>query len=342
MNAAKQEGWVGYLLGPLRHLLRPLTGGSRGLFVAVALAVLMIVAAYMGWAKWGPTISSRDRFVLTVESLEIPRQPAWIPADIKAEVMRDGSLTGLSVLDPELTSQVARAFELNTWVSRVNRVVKRPGKEAPRVIIELDYRRPVVMVKTRNGFWPVDSEGVLLPPDDFSPSQTRSYLRVVTDNWQPAGPVGTPYGDSGINGAARIATAIDGIWADAGLQWIVVRKELPVDASQATHSTYLLYPIGNAPGIARTNSNAPQAMLASDSASSEPILEVRWGHAPGLESPGEATCTQKITRLEQFVQDYGPLHEQTGVRVIDLRSASGISIVGKKNGFTPAALRPGN
>jgi hypothetical protein len=339
MNAAKQEGWAGFILAPLRHLLRPLSGGSRGLFVAVALAILMIVGAYVGWSKWGPAIAGRQRYVLTVDSLEIPPQPTWIPADIKAEVMRDGSLTGLSVLDPELTSQVARAFELNTWVSRVNRVVKRSGTDAPRVIIELEYRRPVVMVKTRNGFWPVDSEGVLLPPDDFSPSQTRSYLRVVTENLQPAGPIGTPYGDPGINGAARIAAAIDGIWADAGLQWIVVRKELPIDASQATQSNYLLYPVGNAPPLARTNSNSPVTSLASDSSTSEPTLEVRWGHAPGLELAGEATCTQKITRLEQFLQDYGPLHEQTGVKVIDLRPGSGLSIVGKKNSFEPASLR---
>jgi hypothetical protein len=330
MNAAKQEGWVGFILAPLRHLLRPFSGGSRGLFVAVSLAILMVVGAYLAWAKWGPAISSRERYRLTVNSLEIPTQPAWIPADIKAEVMRDGSLTGLSVLDPELTSQVARAFELNTWVARVNRVVKRPGQNGPRVIIELDYRRPVVMVKTQNGFWPVDSEGVLLPPDDFSPSQTRSYLRVVTANWQPAGPIGTPYGDAGINGAARIAAAIDRIWSGAGLQWIVVRKEVPIDASQPSRSTYLLYPVGNAPPLASTHARGPSATLASSGQPQMPTLEVRWGHAPGLETAGEATAAQKITRLERFIQDYGPLNEQTGLKVIDLRPSSGIAVVGKR------------
>ena len=338
MNAAKQEGWVGYVLAPLRPLLRPFTGGSRGLFVAVSLAILMVVGSFLAWAKWGPAISSRERYILSVESLEIPRQPSWIPGDIKSEVMRDGSLHGLSVLDPELTSQVARAFELNTWVARVNRVVKRPGTNAPRVIIELDYRRPVVMVKTRNGFWPVDSQGVLLPPDDFSPSQTRSYLRVITENWQPAGPVGTPYGDAGINGAARIATAIDGMWASAGLQWIVVRKELPVDASQPSQSTYLLYPVGNPPTVADADSGAEPTTFASKTQAGQPTLKVRWGHAPGLEAAGEATATEKITRLEQFIHEYGPLNEQTGIKVVDLRPGSGISVVGNRNGFAPASV----
>ena len=113
---------------------------------------------------------------------------------------------------------------------------------------------------------------------------------------------------------------------------------MPVDASQTSQSTYLLYPIGHAPPLARTNTTHAHT-LASDSQTSEPPLEVRWGHAPGLETAGEATCTQKIARLEQFIQDYGPLNEQTGVKVIDLRPGSGISIVGKKNSFKPASLR---
>ncbi len=339
MNAEKQAGWVSALTAPLRHLLSPLTGVGRGLFVAVALAILMVVGAYMAWSKWGPAIASRQRYLLTAESLEIPQQPTWIPSDVKAEVMRDGSLSGLSVLDPELTSQVARAFELHTWVARVLRVIKRPGPDAPRVIIDLEYRHPVVMVKTQEGFWPVDSEGVLLPPDDFSPSQTRSYLRVLAANSQPAGPVGTPFGDPGVDGAARLASVIEANWEDLGLQWIVVRKELPVDASQFSQPTYLLYPAGSTPRLTRASSNSPGTSLTSDSDSAAPTLEVRWGHAPGQETAGEATCVQKVTRLEQFVQEHGPLDEQTAVSVIDLRPGTGLSVVGKGHRIEPASLR---
>ena len=201
MKSAKRPAWSRSVVSGLRRLFAPLAGGGRSIFAVAAVVLLLVIFSYVGWAKWGGQISGHSRYTLTAESFEVTPQPTWIRTDIKADVMRDGSLADLSVLDPDLTKRVVQAFELNTWVARVNRVVKRPGKETPRVIVELDYRRPVVMVKTRNGFWPVDSEGVLLPPDDFSPSQTRAYLRVVTDNWQPAGPIGTPYGDAGVNGS---------------------------------------------------------------------------------------------------------------------------------------------
>jgi hypothetical protein len=335
MKTRKGPVWTSSVTSALRRALAPLAGSGRGIFGIAALLLLFMIGGYVGWAKWGNIVSRRPQYVLTADSFEITRQPPWIHSDIKTAVMRDGSLAELSVLDPDLTKRVVQAFELNAWVAEALWAGKRPGKAAPRVIVKLRYREPVVMVRTRDPrwkgdcFWPVDTEGVFLPPEEFSASETKAYLRVEAGNPLPAGAVGTSYGDAGVTGAALIAAGLKTVWNSMGLEWIVVRQELPQDVGQPVEPTYLLLPVG-APVDAVAARRESRLVSLSNPPSDAPSLEVRWGHAPGREAPGEASAAEKVARLQQYVSQNGRLDQLPPTTIIDLRPAAGTSVVTEK------------
>ena len=97
--------------------------------------------------------------------------------------------------------QVAQAFALHPWVKRVVRVEKRFPAQ---VTVELEYRRPVMVVKIEapdeQGLLFLDEESVLLPSADFAPSQARNYLRIGAAGETPTSVYGTPWGSERIAG----------------------------------------------------------------------------------------------------------------------------------------------
>ncbi len=328
MKHRKGPAWTEQAAAAVRHALSPLAASGRGVVGVVVVLLLFIIASYVAWEKFGGPIGRRSQYQLTVDSFEITPPPPWIHSDIRAQVMRDGSLSQLDILDPDLTKRVVQAFELNAWVAEAICAKKRPGDAGPRVIIDLRYREPVIMVRTRDPrwkgdcFWPVDTEGIFLPPEDFSASQTRAYLRVEAGNTLPAGGIGMPYGDPAVTGAARIASALKDIWSELGLEWILVRRELPQDIAAPVETLFVLLPTG-APVDAIAARAGMRPVGLSPSAATDMSLEVRWGHAPGQEAPGEASAAEKSARLRQLALDHGRLDQLPPSTVIDLRSASG-------------------
>ena len=244
-----------------------------------------------------------------------------------------------------MTKRVVQAFELNTWVAEATWAGKRPGPDGPMVVVHLRYREPVIMVRTRDSrwkgdcFWPVDTEGVFLPPDEFSASQTRSYLRVEAGNSTPVGAVGTPYGDPGVAGAAAIATVIGDAWKSFGLEWIVVNKDSMAQIGQSPAPVYLLLATGGNPdAVARRNGNQLTGSSGPLAASGPASAEILWGHAPGQEPAGEAVAAQKLARLLHFVKQNGSLDQLPPDTVVDLRPGSAISVINSRSRFQPASL----
>lgn len=346
MSPRNDSSWRSSVVSSLRRVLAPLSGNGRSLLGIAILAVLLVTGGYLGWARWGRSIGERSQYKLTAESFEITPQPPWIRSDVKVDVIRDGGLTELSALDPELTKNVVQAFELNTWVAEVLWAGKRAGKDGPRIIVKLRYREPILMVRTRDErwtgdcFWPVDTEGVFLPPDEFSASQTRNYLRVDTGNVPPMGAVGTPYGDPGVAGAARIAASIGAAWQSMGLQWIVVRKDMVAEVGQPMEPTYILLPTGGDP--AQVGRSGDGGLTSASHADAPETVEVYWGHSPGRERQGEATASQKLLRLQLFVQQNGPLDRLPATTIVDLRPSASISVVDRRASFQPARYPLGN
>jgi hypothetical protein len=164
------------------------------------------------------------------------------------------------------------------------------------VVVELAYRRPVAMVEVtmndRPGLLPVDVNGVLLPPGDFSAEQARDYLRVSLADATPAGPVGTPWGDPRVDGAARIAAVLQEHWKQLGLYRVAVEhaESLPAASAEAVF-------------VLSTRRGA----------------QIVWGAAPLANSSADVKAALvKVERLVAYVEQHGPLDELNSGTQIDL------------------------
>lgn len=300
MNAARNYAAGGNRGGgPLARIASRL-GGRISTFVTLLILIALFALAFsVAWKRWGGVVSNHPKFVLDDERLQITAQPDWIKGDVKRDVMRDGSLGDLRVLDPQVTVRVARAFGLHTWVSDVKRVRKEhPG----RVFVDLEYRRPVAMVEVltqgQRGLLPVDRKGVLLPPQDFTAEETREYIRIAVGDTLPVGPVGTPWGDDRVTGAAHIAGDIGERWKGLELTRVSVR---PNEAGGRRRPDELIYDVFTRQGS-----------------------RIVWGHSGGFERATEATSAEKVDRLVRFFADRTL---RTGETLdIDVQGKSGLTV----------------
>jgi hypothetical protein len=258
----------------------------------------LVIAIVYGWRQWGRTVVARPVYRIAAENIRTTPPPAWIRSDVRGEIIRDGALQDLTVFDKDVTIRVYQAFELHPWVLKVNRVSKHPPA---RLDVDLDYRVPVAWVEVPRGVLPgndggvipVDGNAVVLPSRDFSQEHLPDYLRISINGISPCGLAGTPWGDTRVTGAARIAALLQDVWRDAKL--FRVR-------------------LSTAPDVVRHDS--------------QPIFELEtrehrrliWGHAPGEEVSDEPSSTVKVHRLNQLVETVGELDKSTE-SVWDLRTA---------------------
>jgi len=300
MNAARYNAGAGNRGGGgLARITSRLSGRFSTLFALLILIGAFAFAFSFAWKRWGGVVLNHPKFVLDDERLQITPQPTWIKGDVKREVMRDGSLGDLRVLDPQVTVRVARAFGLHTWVTEVKRVRKEhPG----RVFVDLEYRRPIAMVEVltqgQRGLLPVDRKGILLPPQDFTAEETREYVRIAVGDTLPVGPVGTPWGDDRVAGAAHIAGDIGERWKSLELTRVAVR---PNEVGGRRRPEELIYELFTRQGS-----------------------RIVWGHSVGFERPTEATSVEKIERLVRFFQERTL---RTGETLdIDVQGKSGLTV----------------
>jgi hypothetical protein len=276
---------------PLKHLMHLVRGRGR-----TAALVVLVLAAFAGvwyaaWQKVGPGVLESEPYWLTPENVEITPPAAWIHRDIREEVFRDGSLDGpLSIMDDDLAERIASAFALHPWVAKVRRVTKY---HPARVRVELEYRRPVLMVQVPGRLLAVDAEGVLLPSEsgDFSPNEARRYPRLVGVDTVPIGPVGTRWGDARVLEGAEIAAALADVWEKLSLDRIA-----PSTLVEVGHGDQYNYELFTKAGT-----------------------RILWGRAPIAEIPGEPTAAEKVAWLADYARENGSLEGRNGPQQLDLR-----------------------
>ncbi len=291
MNAKRRkdakQGWLSSFT-PARRLL---------MFAAVTVLGIASVGCYMLWQRFGGAVTNDPQYVVTREKFDVTPQPDWIHAVVTDEVYRDASWdrVQLSLLDREVNLKVVQAFQTHAWVAKVHRVTKTPSG----IHVELTYRKPVAMIEVPEGLLPVDVEGVLLPPEDFSPKQAGEYPRVEAPETFPNGLAGSDWGDKRVTGAARIAVLFGSAWNDLRLDRIIASKAQQAGAPRV-EPTYVLRVIGGK-------------------------TTIQWGRAPGHEGPGEAKAAEKVARLVEYVTANGPLDSSGAAFRIDLQDASGVA-----------------
>lgn len=274
---------------------------ARGLF---ALTVLLIVAlgTRLLWRKYGAEILARRGNAIQAESITIPPLPPWIRADIRADVVRQGSLDRLPLDQEDLTLRIAQAFRLNSWVANVRRVCKEYGNH---VVVDLDYRRPVAMVEVAGpALFPVDANGVLLSPEDFRP-EAKPVVKLTDFPWiraegtRPQGSPGMAWGDSRIHKGARVAACLLPVWERMKLQVIIAHRG-PQRPNQPEKPEFEL----------RTRNNTI----------------IFWGRAPGDEEASESHAEKKVALLADFVQRNGSLDAVKPDQTIDVRHIDGLDV----------------
>jgi hypothetical protein len=296
---AKRKKKPAAVFPPVMPLVRLLSGRGRGVVL-----VLLTVAGFFwlwhaAWQEVGEDLLLSEQYWVTQEQVEITPPAEWIHDDVRAKAFQDASLDGpLSLMDEDLVPRVADAFSMHPWVARVRRVTKH---YPARVRVELDYRRPVLMVQVPGGLFPVDVEGVLLPTgDNFTPLEAqRDYARLVGIDTVPMAPVGMRWGDARVLESAEIAATFGAAWQKLNLDRIV--PSTMVEVGVGGDYTYELLTKGG--------------------------TRIRWGRAPGAElaENGEMPAVEKVAWLVEYQRENSTLEGREGPQVLDLgatRSAS--------------------
>lgn len=260
---------------PVRDLLRRLIQAPAVL--SFLWPALLIGSGYIAWHRWGAEHVAKQYYGVDPTLIEITAPPEFVRSDIVQMVYRDTAMDGLSLLDHQATAKIASAFNTHPWVRRVVSVRKLPGGA---VDVRVDYRLPVAMVRVplrdtaggQFGFFPIDGEGVLLPPADFSSSETWNYLHIEVPDAYPTGGAGAPFGDYRVEAAARLAAILGPFREPAGIVSIGVQ------------------------GDPRQNPIPQLEVLTKDK------RRLFWGSPPGRESASEAAAALKLKVLLEQLQ----------------------------------------
>ncbi len=179
-------------------------------WLRLVLVLALGTAAYGVWISLEARIRTAPQYQLDLSQIQVTAPPHWIRADVRAEALRmAGVEPPLSVLQEDLLVRIQQAFAQHAWVARVVRVTRRLP---PQVIVELEYRRPVLMVEVPGGLLAVDAEAVPLPSEDFTPADVVRYPRLGGVRPATEGPLGTAWNDPQVAAAARIAAALIDDW----------------------------------------------------------------------------------------------------------------------------------
>jgi hypothetical protein len=265
--------------GPLRARVR------QGLTLLVGLGLFLLAVVLVGkFTRQG--IRDQSRYGVAFADIDCLPPKGERRGEFLAEVQYlAGMPDRLQVLDPELRSRLADAFGRHPWVERVEQVAVLAPKE---VQVRLTYRTPVLAVLSverpevqhATGEIPagssvpnkgsasgraVDGQGVLLPV-----TAKLGGLPVLWKKTLPAGPSGTPWGDAGVEAAARTAALLR-----------PYQSQLQPETFAVTGSEL-------------------EWLTSSGS-------RILWGRPPGQELAREAPAATKVERLLQFCKQKGSL-----------------------------------
>lgn len=277
---------------------------------------LALVVGFLVLVPWGisqlPNLTQCSEYQLDRDDIVLVPPPVeHVPADLLQRVLSKQKLPDrFALLDDELVGELAAAFEKHPWIAKVIQVRK---SYPPRVLVEVEYRRPVAFIEVERGFYPVDANAVVLPPADFTPDDSKRFPIVRNVTTTPQGPSGNAWGDPLVLAAARLAESLFDRWKPLGLSSIVAPPRPDAGVSPGDLTFELTTKGGS---------------------------KIVWGRPPGTNHPGELTVEQKIGRLERYLEQFGSFDGPHGPYEIDIRHWQEIS----RRPLTPAktnAARPG-
>ncbi|MCU0709377.1 MAG: hypothetical protein MUF23_13895 [Pirellula sp.] len=262
-----------------KHLWGWIQAIPRAAVLSLVGPAILLLVGYLGWRYYGAKALDGTFYAIKPENIHLTNTPPWLKTDIVKQVFEGSGLGKMSLLDDQSSAVVARAFDAHPWIRKTYRVQRMAGGQ---ILVNVEYRTPIAMVHcetegdaatggvTQENFLPIDTDGYLLPTQDFSQADIPSYLLIYAKNIRASDHrrVGTPLGDSQITEAVQLCRALLPIRSDANLVAIYV------------------YPSRRA-GKAKW-------MLELATRGGPRII---WGSAPGLEAIDEPSAQLKIRRL---------------------------------------------
>ncbi len=264
----------------------PIVRGVRRVAAWGLLGVVAFITTRILWDEHRDRLLADSRFCLVPEEVDVGSLPPWIHQDPRPEFILDAAQGGsLSLADRDCLRRLVTAIEKHPWVNHVSRVEKRfPGV----VVVQLEWRRPVAMVRVPGGLLPVDETGVLLPTRDFTPLEAARYPRIEGVESAPQGPAGSQWADPLVKYGASLAAHLLPVWAKYQF-----RSIMPLRQSQASQDV--------------------EFQIATKEGSI-----ILWGDA---ENGGQdrGRTIKKLQWLEEYYREHGSFVGLDGPLVIDLR-----------------------
>ena len=220
----------------------------------------------------------------------IPRNlPSWADDSVKRAF---STLPGLparfSIMESGICERIADAFEKNPWVDEVVSVRKVYPN---RIFVEMTLRRPVVGVRVRGSYYHVDAFAHRLTEARSSWSKGSEAPPVVVSSVRRTPELGQAWAHDGIRAGAAVA-------------------EILRLSSEKLRTRFAVIDVTNIGGC--RNRHKSEILLVTRQGTT-----VKWGRSPLLvNSPGELTPEQKLTKMILFEEKRGPLSDY---RYVDIR-----------------------
>ncbi|MDB4731340.1 hypothetical protein OAF74_00745 [bacterium] len=285
----------------------PLVVAARGWFFrptpliitafAISIAVMVPYVPYLL-----PDLTQLEEYQFEMEQIEVNKPTDWVPGDLIDNVLVKSSLPKkVSLLQSGICYDVANAFADHPWVKEAKHVSLT---SKPAIRAHLEYRQPVAFVETKEGLFPIDVDGVLLPAADFAMEDVEKLPHILEVASMPRGNVGEPWQDPVVESAAKIAAALT---PDGNMEKYWTRFEL----------------VGIvAPTVAEVLPSADDLRFELATVGGSRII---WGKPPGVDDL-EPSVEQKIGRMEQYLSRFGKFDEPNGPYRIDIRLFDAISL----------------
>ncbi len=257
--------------------------------VKLLAGVAVVVGAVLGW-RYGERAlldyaASAHGGAVTAEHVELADAPVWMGRGVQEQVR----LTAASRISPDpMNGRSLRiavmALEQDPWVERVRQVRRQADG---RVLVEADYRRPVALVATRDGYRLTDAAGVVLPGLYLQHQVARVGLPVISGVSERTPAAGEAWLSEDVYaGLALVQTLAGEPYADQILRYDVSHRD--------------------ARGRVRLVLYTQDGM-------------VRWGLPPGMEQAIEPDADVKRSWLRHVAQTRGAI--DAGGKVVDVYGA---------------------
>jgi hypothetical protein len=241
----------------------------------LALGTIAVVAAIAGCIVGALGLRELPRYRVDPGELRLRIGETLSDEGLRQTIPLDLAEIGeRSIFDPGLLEAVAETAIENPWVRRVVRV-ERVYPSQVRVIVEL--RTPAALVRSDDGLWPIDRDGVRLPGKHASAEELEPLLPVIAGVEDvPAPGVGEPWRGNEV----RMAFSVLDVVRRHGIDQKVRIHEVDVGIDER-YRTRLV------------------TLVAGVSGS-----RVLWGKSPLERDPADASDQQKVRNFLHFLDRY--------------------------------------